>query len=1054
VEAERRQVTVLFTDMVGFTTFSERSGEEAAYTLMRGLSKLMDDAVHEQGGVVQNFTGDGIMAVFGAPVAFEDAPLRACRAALQILDRLKAAAPDIEAKHGVRPQLRIGLNTGPAVVGRVQQAADAGITVLGDTVNFAARLQALAEPDSVFMSEATHGLVRGLVDESFAGEHTIKGKSEPQKVYRLDGVRKGTSRFEAAIGRGLSAFVGRERELEVLDRALGEGRSQLRVIDLAAEPGMGKSRLLYEFQQRIGQDAFILSGSCSPDGQQTPFLPFIEVVRGSFEVSAGEVEKEITRKLETGLTVLGLQSPQNLGLLLNLLGLKVPDGALTGLDGLLIGLRTRELLRQLLEARCRLSPVVMVIEDLHWIDSASEEVLGKIVDSESTLPLLLVTTRRPEYAPPWLDQTAVTKIRVEPLPVDHIRRLVQGRLGVEALPEALARQVTEKAEGNPLFAEEIVSFLTERGMLRTAAGKLEFDADKVAAALPGTVQNLLTARVDRLAAKDRALLQAASVVGRRFDPELLAAAVGETALDARLATMQALDLIRRESSDDYSFKHALVRDALYQSLLTEARTALHLKIAKEIERRSGNRLVEVAEVLAHHYDQTDNIEKAFAYVALSGKKSLGIHSLDQAERYLERALALMEATPSITDNVGFADLLADLTSVYVWKLLPAKSIAVVERYMERLYGLNDLPQSVIILSNHVFALMLNSRWREMTKHVEHCLAMAERLGDDRSQAYARANWVLAKCLVGESSRDEAERQKTFARAESDRVDDGHLHFLVAWACAWDSFQRGLNELGRDFARELQGRGRRTGDPRLLSSGLWIIAWFDFIEERYDDMFAHADEALRTSITPVDREFSELLLAMAMLFRGQIAESVDRLWGVRDRCCKAGWTYITSATDMPLGFAMALQGDMAGGVRFLEQLIEHNQKLGFVTGRDTTRLLLAELYILVLQSKELPPFAVIRKNLRFLIVTKLSGWNKALALVLATRDNVVFAETSHWRARIETDLGVLYLMKKRYAEADGCLQRARAMAAKLQEAALLAKIDAALAKFPPALRVAA
>jgi class 3 adenylate cyclase len=886
MEAERRQVTVLFTDMVGFTTFSERSGEEAAYTLMRSLSKLMGEGVREQGGVVQGFTGDGIMAVFGAPVAFEDGPLRACRAALAILKSLKEGGPELEAKYGVRPQMRIGLNTGAAVVGKVEDGADAGVTVLGDTVNFAARLQALADPDSVFLSEATYRLVQGMVEATFAGDYQIKGKAEPQKAYRLDEIRHGATRFQATVNRGLSTFVGRENEIEILER-LAEASSQLHVVDVVAEPGMGKSRLLYEFQKRIGKDRFILSGTCSPDGQQTPYLPFIEVVRGSFQVSAGEPERDVAQKLEMGLTSLGLRSARNVGLLLHLLGLKVPDGALTGLDGVLIGLRTRELLQQLLEARSRLSPVVMVIEDLHWIDSASEEVLGKIVGSESMLPLLLLTTRRPEYAPPWLDRTAVTKIRVEPLPVDHIRRLVQGRLGVEALPEALARQVTEKAEGNPLFAEEIVSFLTERGMLRAAAGKLEFNSDEVAAALPGTVQNLLTARVDRLATKDRALLQAASVIGRQFNPELLAVAVGETALDARLAAMQALDLVHLDSkSSDYVFKHALVRDSLYQSLLTEARRALHFKVAEEIERRSGNRLVEVAEVLAHHYDQTDNIEKAFAYVALSGKKSLGIHSLDQAERFLERALALMEATPSITDNVGFADLLADLTSVYVWKLLPAKSIAVVERHMGRLYGLNDLPQSVIILSNHVWALQLNSRWREMTKHVEHCLAMAERLGDDRSQAYARANWVLAKCLVGESSRDEAERQKTFARAESDRVDDGHLHFLVLWACAWDSFQRGLNEPGRDYARELQGRGRRTGDPRLLSGGLWIIAWFDFIEEHYDNMFAHADEALRTSITPFDREMSELLLAMAMGFRGQVAESVDRLWGVRDRCCKA------------------------------------------------------------------------------------------------------------------------------------------------------------------------
>ena len=296
----------------------------------------------------------------------------------------KPPAGDLEAKHGVRPQLRIGINTGLAVVGQVQGGASAGVTVLGDTVNSRRACKPLAEPEAVVMSEATHRLVQGLVEASFAGEHQFKGKAEPQKVYRLDSIRQGATRFEAAVGRGLSAYVGRERELDILERGLAEARSQLRVIDVVAEPGMGKSRLLHEFRQRIGKEqAFILSGSCSPDGQQTPFLPFIEVVRGSFQVSAGEAEKEIARKLEMGLTVLGLHSPENLGLLLNLLGLKPPEGALAGLDGVLIGLRTRDLLQHLLEARCRLSPVVLLIEDLHWIDSVSEEVLGKIVDGES-----------------------------------------------------------------------------------------------------------------------------------------------------------------------------------------------------------------------------------------------------------------------------------------------------------------------------------------------------------------------------------------------------------------------------------------------------------------------------------------------------------------------------------------------------------------------------------------------------------------------------------------------------------------------------------------------
>jgi len=656
---ERRHVTALFADMVGFTAISERLGEEGTFALIQPIYELMARAVREQGGSVKDFTGDGIMALFGAPDALEDAPLRACRAGLAIHERLAAAASAIEAKHGVRPQMRIGVNSGLAVVTQIR-GESGPMTALGDTVNLASRLQTLAEPGTVFLSETTQRLVQGLVETTFAGAHAIKGKAEPQKVYRLDAIRHGATRFEAAVGRGLSVYVGRERELEILERALAEARGELRVIDIVAEPGMGKSRLLYEFRQRIGKEqAFILTGNCSPDGQQTPFLPFIEVVRGSFQVRSGEAENEVARKLEMGLTLLGLHSQENLGLLLNLLGLKPPEGSLSGLDGVLIGLRTRDLLQNLLEARRRLSPVVLVIEDLHWIDSVSREVLGKIVDGEAKLELLILHTRRPEYEPAWGDRPAVTALQLEPLQAGDIRRLVETRLGVDALPETLARQVAEKAEGNALFAEEILSFLTERGVLRVAGGKVEFDANATAA-LPASVRSLLTARVDRLAPQDRALLQAAAVIGRRFDPQLLAAVAEDAGdIEARFAAMHALDLVHPESkSGDYSFKHALARDALYQSLLTGPRAALHLKIAEELERRSGNRIAEVVETLAHHYSQTDRTNKAFTYLAQAGAKSLGVYSFEEAGGYFDAAITLLGMDANCAADEEVADLLS------------------------------------------------------------------------------------------------------------------------------------------------------------------------------------------------------------------------------------------------------------------------------------------------------------------------------------------------------------------------------------------------------------
>ena len=753
------------------------AGEEAAFTLMQAIARLMEDAVREQGGSVRGFTGDGIMAIFGAPVAFEDAPLRACRAALLIHERLATTAGALETKFGVRPRMRIGINTGLAVVGQVQAGADANVTVLGDTVNLASRLQSLAEPETVLLSEATQRLVQGLVEIEFAGEHSIKGKAETQKAYRLDSIRQGATRFEAAIGRGLSVYVGREREMEILERGLAGARSQLHVIDVVAEPGMGKSRLLYEFRQRIDRErAFILSGSCSQDGQQTPFLPFIEVVRGSFQVSAGEAEKEITRKLETGLTVLELQSHQNLGLLLNLLGLKVPDGALTGLGGVLIGLRTRELLQQLLEARCRLSPVAMIIEDLHWIDSVSEEVLGKIVDGEAKLRLLILHTRRPEYEPAWVDRPMVVKLQLEPLTAGDIQRLIQARLGVEAVPEALERLVTEKAEGNALFAEEIVSFLTERGVLRAVARKVEFDAGAKASVLPGSVQSLLTARVDRLAPQDRALLQAAAVIGRRFDPQLLAATADDGVdFDARLTAMQALDLVHHEAkSDDYAFKHALVRDALYQSLLTGPRAALHLKIAAEIEHRSGNRLNEVAEVLAHHYSQTDRAEKAFAYLSMAGSKSLSVYSVDEATTHFTAALALLDKNPDCAADDQAADFLVSYTLLLNMSYQYLALIDVVERYLARIDRLGDDPRAVRIRHHYGFTLLWNARYREAAAMQGETSAIADRLGDSTSKAYSLAGEIFVSTAIAPKPLHEFETVKRQAiKAASDTADAYH-----------------------------------------------------------------------------------------------------------------------------------------------------------------------------------------------------------------------------------------------------------------------------------------
>jgi predicted ATPase len=302
---------------------------------------------------------------------------------------------------------------------------------------------------------------------------------------------------------------------------------------------------------------------------------------------------------------LELHTTENLGLLLNLLGIEPPEGSLAGLDGVLIGLRTRDLLPALLKARCRASPVVLSLEDIHWSDGVSQEILRRMIEDLAQSNLLIITTRRPEYVPNWRDGPGVTTLRLEPMTASDIRHLLETRLGVASAPDALIRQVTERAEGNPLFGEEILSFLIQRGALRVTAGNVEFDPDAGDIGLPASLQSLLAARADRLPREDRALLQAAAAIGRRFDRTLLALVVEAEDVGARLENLHALDIVHREGrSSDYAFKHVLLRDTLYQSLLMDRRAELHLKIAQALEKRSEGRLTEVAETLAYHYVRT------------------------------------------------------------------------------------------------------------------------------------------------------------------------------------------------------------------------------------------------------------------------------------------------------------------------------------------------------------------------------------------------------------------------------------------------------------------
>jgi hypothetical protein len=571
-----------------------------------------------------------------------------------------------------------------------------------------------------------------------------------------------------------------------------------------------------------------------------------------------------------------------------LLGLKVSEGALAGLDGVLIGLRTRELLQQLLEARCKLSPVLMLIEDLHWIDSASEELLRKIVNSESKLRLLLVHTRRSEYAPRWLNHTRVTGLRLEPLPSGDIRGLVQARLGAETLPEALVRQVAEKAEGNPLFAEEIVSFLLERGIPHAEHGKLDSDTRALAAALPASVQSVLIARVDRLVPMDRVLLQAASVIGRSFDAELLAAVVSETDVSTRLEAIQALDLIGPEvRTDEYVFKHALVRDALYQSLLTKCPQALHLKIAEEIERRSGNRLTEVAEILAHHYSQTDQADKAFTYLSLAGSKSLGVYSFDEAATYLTAALAALDTNPACASDEQVAEFLLPYTALLTMNTEANVIVDVFERHSSRIGSLNDDPRVVRIRFHYLIALLWIPRYRDAVAVQRQTSLMAECLGDSRSKAYALVGEMWVSTMVAHKPLHEFEKLKRDAIKAASDTTDSHIQNWTRWAIGWEEAHRGRMSEARDSAFQLMKAGEQLNDPRFFGSAVTLLSYIATFSESYAEALDYSEQTLAVAITPHERHEALMHKCAALIILRRTEEGAVILEEFRRRCATVG-----------------------------------------------------------------------------------------------------------------------------------------------------------------------
>ena len=646
-EADRRPVTVVFADLAGFTALCEDLDPEDVRAVQTDLFETIRGALEPLGAFIEKFIGDAVVAVFGAPQAHEDDPERAMRAALEMHRRMEALNARWAPRLGCALALHVGVNTGRVVAGKIGSDAKAAYAVTGDAVNTAARLQAAAQPGETLVSRATYLLAQHGFAFAPAGSVSLKGKAEPLQVYRLMGVAEEPRSARGLESMGLSSpLVGRRTELAALDGALAQalgGRAQIAA--LSGDAGAGKSRLAAEFLARLaGREITVRRAACSPLGEP-PYGVIAAFLRQAYRISPSDPLELARRKIEDGLRALGAQEEEALGvapMVGYVLGLAGPDRA-ADIEPERLSRQILHMLRIVLERRLARGPLLLVVEDLHWADTASLEGLWQLADWLAGQPLMLLVTYRPPFAASPTSRAGLSVISVPPLsPADSGAML--GAFFGGALPRALHDRILTRSGGNPLYLEELVRGLIARGFLTKEDGRWTSAAGVEPPDIPPTIEGLLLSRLDRLAPEQRRYLQEASVLGPAFEPAFLAR-VGATAPDeaAALRELCAAGLLEAERPGRFRFSHALLHDVVYQNLLQRRRCELHGRAGDELERLHGPRpqRLEDLEALGHHFSLSETPARGARYLVAAGDWAKDVYANDDALRHYQRALSAL-----------------------------------------------------------------------------------------------------------------------------------------------------------------------------------------------------------------------------------------------------------------------------------------------------------------------------------------------------------------------------------------------------------------------------
>ena len=879
LEGERKQVTVLFADIKGSMEMITDRDLEDAQKLLHAVVERMIEAVHRYEGTVVNVAGDGIMALFGAPLAHEDHAVRACYAALTMQESIARYSGEVRRTYGVPIMVRVGVNSGEIVISAIGNDLHMEYTVVGQTVHLASRMEQMAKPGSVFTTADTHRLAEGYVAMKSLGLVPVKGLAGPMQIYEVTGAGPARTRLQAAAGRGLTRFVGRDVELEQLRRAqqlANQGHGQ--VVAIVGQAGVGKSRLIREFAHSGGTSGcLVLESNSTSYGHTTPYLPVTELLRGYFKLEAHEDTRSIREKVSGKILTLDPSLQDVILPVLDLLNVLDHDHPFHSLDPQQHQRNTYQAITRLLLSENRVQPVIAVFEDLHWYDSLTVGLLNELVVGAQNARLLLVVSFRPEYKDSWRNRPNYHQLRLDPFASQSLAEFLDALLGSDQSLAALKSFLVERASGNPFFIEEIVRSLADTGVLEGARRSYRPARPLLNIEIPATVQALLAARIDRLPAAEKRLLQEAAVIGHDVPFTLLLAICEllEDALCGLLDNLQAAELLYATQlfpDLQYSFTHALSHDVAYSSVIHERRRDIHARVVGAIEKLYGDRLSEQIERLAHHAALGQLGEKAVHYLRQAGAKAAARSALSDARVSFEQALGILKALP--------------------------ESQAALEQAFEI-----HLELRTVLRQLGEVELMLN--------HLREAERLAERLNDDtrRCRVFSFLTLVLANLGQVDEAAETGARSVEIAR----RIGDLRLSILTGSNLAEPSYLRGeykqaveiaagtLAMLPREWSHEYFGI---AVPPSVFARGWLVMSLAEL--GKFDEATGRAGEMIELAATTQHTHtigWAHLTASRLHLVKGDWAKARDLLehWmnmpGTLDVTTLLPWAVAASAWSL-------------------------------------------------------------------------------------------------------------------------------------------------------------